>query len=152
MEANLINAGALAYLGDSVYEVEIRNYLVLKGINNANKLQKEAVKYVSAYAQADILEKLINEGMLNEDELYTVGRARNYKPNSKPKHTDIVTYKKATALEALFGMLYINKDTNTVFENNKKKNCYITHFEFKNHSFAICSMEEPPLEIKFNYL
>jgi len=107
MEANLINAGALAYLGDSVYEVEIRNYLVLKGINNANKLQKEAVKYVSAYAQADILEKLINEGMLNEDELYTVGRARNYKPNSKPKHTDIVTYKKATALEALFGMLYI---------------------------------------------
>ena len=112
MEANLINAGALAYLGDSVYEVEIRNYLVLKGINNANKLQKEAVKYVSAYAQADILEKLIKEDILNEDELYTVGRARNYKPNSKPKHTDIVTYKKATALEALFGMLYINKNTN----------------------------------------
>lgn len=116
MEENLINAGALAYLGDSVYEVEIRNYLVLKGINNANKLQKEAVKYVSAYAQADILEKLINEGMLNEDELYTVGRARNYKPNSKPKHTDIVTYKKATALEALFGMLYINKNTNRIKE------------------------------------
>ena len=101
MEANLINAGALAYLGDSVYEVEIRNYLVLKGINNANKLQKEAVKYVSAYAQADILEKLIKEDILNEDELYTVGRARNYKPNSKPKHTD---------------MLYINKNTNRIKE------------------------------------
>lgn len=116
MEANLINAGALAYLGDSVYEVEIRNCLVLKGINNANKLQKEAVKYVSAYAQADILEKLIKEDILNEDELYTVGRARNYKPNSKPKHTDIVTYKKATALEALFGMLYINENTNRIKE------------------------------------
>ena len=116
MESNLINAGALAYLGDSVNEVEIRNYLVLKGINNANKLQKEAVKYVSAYAQADILEKLIKEDILNEDELYTVGRARNYKPNSKPKHTDIVTYKKATALEALFGMLYINKNTNRIKE------------------------------------
>lgn len=116
MEANLINAGALTYLGDSVYEVEIRNYLVLKGINNANKLQKEAVKYVSAYAQADILEKLIKQDILNEDELYTVGRARNYKPNSKPKHTDIVTYKKATALEALFGMLYINKNTNRIKE------------------------------------
>ena len=116
MEANLINAGALAYLGDSVYEFEIRNYLVLKCINNANKLQKESVKYVSAYAQADILEKLIKEDILNEDELYTVGRARNYKPNSKPKHTDIVTYKKATALEALFGMLYINKNTNRIKE------------------------------------
>ena len=46
----------------------------------------------------------------------------------------------------------INKDTITVSENNKEKNCYITHFEFKNHSFAICSMEEPPLEIEFNYL
>ena len=46
----------------------------------------------------------------------------------------------------------INKDTITVSENNKKKNCYITHFEFKNHSFAICSIEEPPLEIEFNYL
>lgn len=46
----------------------------------------------------------------------------------------------------------INKDTITVSENNTKKNCHITHFEFKNHSFAICSMEEPPLEIEFNYL
>ena len=46
----------------------------------------------------------------------------------------------------------INKDTITVSENNTKKNCYITHFEFKNHSFAICSMEEPPLKIEFNYL
>ena len=46
----------------------------------------------------------------------------------------------------------INKDTITVLENNKEKNCYITHFEFKNHSFAICSIEEPPLEIEFNYL
>ena len=46
----------------------------------------------------------------------------------------------------------INKDTITVSENNKEKNCYITHFEFKNHSFAICSIEEPPLEIEFNYL
>ena len=46
----------------------------------------------------------------------------------------------------------INKDTITILENNKEKNCYITHFEFKNHSFAICSMEEPPLEIEFNYL
>ena len=142
MEANLINAGALAYLGDSVYEVEIRNYLVLKGINNANKLQKEAVKYVSAYAQADILEKLINEDILNEDELYTVGRARNYKPNSKPKHTDIVTYKKATALEALFGMLYINKNTLAAWRNLP---CDKRVFLFVKHKIPSC--RSPPLSI-----
>ena len=52
----------------------------------------------------------------------------------------------------LMKKININKDTITVSENNTKKNCYITHFEFKNHSFAICSMEVPPLEIEFNYL
>lgn len=46
----------------------------------------------------------------------------------------------------------INKDTITVSENNTKKNCYITHFEFKNHSFAICSYEQPPRKIEFNYV
>lgn len=116
MITNEINAGVLAYLGDAVYEVLIRNYLVSKLNFRANELQKEATKYVSAKAQAEILEKLINENVLNEEEMYTVGRARNYKTNSKPKHVDIKTYKKATALEALFGMLYINKNEDRIEE------------------------------------
>lgn len=116
MITNEINAGVLAYLGDAVYEVLIRNYLVSKLKFRANELQKEATKYVSAKAQAEILEKFINENVLNEEEMYTVGRARNYKTNSKPKHVDIKTYKKATALEALFGMLYINKNVDRIEE------------------------------------
>lgn len=116
MITNEINAGVLAYLGDAVYEVLIRNYLVSKLKFRANELQKEATKYVSAKAQAEILEKLINENVLTEEEMYTVGRARNYKTNSKPKHVDIKTYKKATALEALFGMLYINKNVDRIEE------------------------------------
>lgn len=104
------NAGVLAYLGDAVYEVEIRDYLVKKKIGNANLLDKEAIKYVSANNQAIILDTLISKGILNDDELYTIGRARNYKPNSKPRSTTIKVYKKATALEALFGMLYIKED------------------------------------------
>lgn len=116
MITNEINAGVLAYLGDAVYEVLIRNYLVSKLKFRANELQKEATKYVSAKAQAEILEKLINENVLNEEEMYTVGRARNYKTNSKPKHVDIKTYKKATALEALFGTLYINKNVDRIEE------------------------------------
>lgn len=116
MITNEINAGVLAYLGDAVYEVLIRNYLVSKLKFRTNELQKEATKYVSAKAQAEILEKLINENVLNEEEMYTVGRARNYKANSKPKHVDIKTYKKATALEALFGMLYINKNVDRIEE------------------------------------
>ncbi len=114
MNINEINAGVLAYLGDAVYEVLIRNYLTDKFKLKANELQKKAIEYVSAESQANILDNLINKNVLTEEELYTVGRARNYKTNSKPKHADIKTYKKATALEALFGMLYKNKDINRI--------------------------------------
>ncbi len=120
MITNEINAGVLAYLGDAVYEVLIRDYLTDKYKVKAKELQKEAIKYVSAEAQANILKNLINKNVLTEEELYTVGRARNYKTNSKPKHVDIKTYKKATALEALFGMLYKNKDINRIEEIMKE--------------------------------
>lgn len=107
MNVNEVNAAVLAYAGDAVYELEIRKYLLGKGINNVNELQNEAVKYVSAHAQAKLLDKLINMEILGADELLTVSRARNYHPRSKPKNTDVKTYKKATAFEALFGMLYL---------------------------------------------
>ena len=111
MTINEINAGTLAYLGDSVYELEVRSYLVSKYSLKPNELQKEAVKYVSAEAQSLLLDKLIDKNILTEDELNCVLRARNYTPHSKPRRVDIKTYKKATALEALFGMLYIyNKE------------------------------------------
>ena len=112
MNINEINAGSLAYVGDAIYELIIRKYLISIKLNNVNKLQNEAIKYVSAKAQAKFLDKIIDADILTKEELYTVSRARNYKPNSKPKNTDIKTYKKATALEALFGMLYLsnNKD------------------------------------------
>ncbi len=120
MNINEINAGVLAYIGDAVYEVEIRNYLTKRNINNANKLQKMAINYVSATAQSKILECLIEKGILTKEELYTIGRARNYKPNSKPKHADIKTYKKATALEALFGMLYLEEKKERIKEIMKE--------------------------------
>lgn len=112
MNINEINAGSLAYVGDAIYELIIRKYLISIKLNNVNKLQNEAIKYVSAKAQAKFLDKIIDANILTKEELSTVSRARNYKPNSKPKNTDIKTYKKATALEALFGMLYLsnNKD------------------------------------------
>lgn len=120
MNVNEINAGVLAYIGDAIYEVEIRNYLIKNKINNVNKLQKEAVNYVSAASQADILDKLLSKNILTEKEFYTIGRARNYKPNSKPKYASIKTYKKATALEALFGMLYLENNQDRIKEIMKE--------------------------------
>lgn len=110
MNVNEINAGVLAYLGDAIYEEKIRKYLVCTMKLNVNELQKESVKYVSAQSQSKFLSKILEKEILTEEELYTVSRARNYKPNSKPRHTDIKTYKKATALEALFGMLYLTEN------------------------------------------
>lgn len=114
MNVNEINAAVLAYIGDAVYEQKVREYLIYKKINKVNELQKEAVKYVSANCQAQILDKLLLRQILTEEELYTISRSKNYKPASKPKHASIVTYKKATALEALFGMLYLKKENKRI--------------------------------------
>ncbi len=119
MNINEVNPGVLAYIGDAVYEVKIRKYLIKKSVN-VNKLQKLATDYVSANAQSKILESLLKKEILTKEELYTIGRARNYKPNSKPKYVDIKTYKKATALEALFGMLYLEKNTKRIKEIMKE--------------------------------
>ncbi len=110
MNFNQINSGVLAYIGDAVYEVEVRSYLVSKKINKVNDLQKKAVSYVSAKAQSSFLDKLVNNNILTLEEIDVVRRARNYKPASKPKNTDIVTYKKATAFEALIGLLWLKQD------------------------------------------
>ncbi len=111
MDVNCINVLALAYLGDAVYEVYIREKLINKGINNVDKLQTESVKYVSAKGQANILDKLIDNNFLSDEEIEIVKRGRNYKRSSHPKNTDIITYKCSTGFEALIGYLYLtNKD------------------------------------------
>lgn len=109
MEINNINVLALAYLGDSIYEVYIRKYLIDNGIVNVNELQKEAIKYVSAKGQAYYTNKLIEDELLNEEELSVLLRGRNHKSHKSPKNTDIKTYKLATGFETLIGYLYLNE-------------------------------------------
>lgn len=105
-----INVLALAYIGDAVYEIYIRDYLLSKNIVKVNELQKESVKYVSAKAQSKFLSKMIEEKFLNEEELSIIKRARNNKGKSHPKNTDIITYKYATGIEALIGFHHLNKN------------------------------------------
>ena len=114
MNINLINPLVLAYLGDAVYELEIRKRLINKGINKVNELQKECTKYVSAKGQAKYMEQILN--ILNDDELDIYKRARNSKVNSHPSNTDIITYKVATGFEALIGYLYLVNNTNRITE------------------------------------
>lgn len=102
-----MNNLVIAFLGDAVYELHIREYLINKGISKVKELQREAIKYVSATSQRRILEELINREFLTEEELVIVNRGRNASSHSS-KTTDIVTYKKATGFECLIGYLYKN--------------------------------------------
>lgn len=105
MKTDNINVLALAYLGDSVYDLYIREYLISKNIVNVNELQSESIKYVSAKSQSYYLDKIKDH--LTEKELDIVKRGRNHKSHKAPKNTDISTYKNATGLETLIGYLYL---------------------------------------------
>lgn len=107
---NEVNSLALAYIGDAVYELCVREFLLSKGICKVKALQKEAVKYVSARGQYQILIKMIDEHFFTDDELNVIFRARNHKIDHRPKSCDIATYKYATGFEAIIGYLYLNKE------------------------------------------
>lgn len=99
----------LAYLGDTVYESYVREYLIRKNINKkVNDLHKSAIKYVNAKAQATIIHEIENE--LTEDEERIYKRGRNQKSHTSPKNADIIDYKHATGFEALIGYLYLNEE------------------------------------------
>lgn len=97
----------LAYLGDAVYELHIREYLIGTKLAKVHDLQKEAINYVSATSQRRILESFISNNILSEEEKEIVNRGRNASSHAS-KTTDIITYKKATGLECLIGYLYKN--------------------------------------------
>ncbi len=108
IEPRLISPLSLAYIGDAVYEMYIRTY-IMKDINMpVSKLHKTATRYVSARAQADIIKELLDS--LTEDELSVYKRGRNAHSYTSAKNADIVDYRMATGLEALIGYLYIKKD------------------------------------------
>lgn len=102
-----MNNLSLAYLGDAVFELYIREYLINKKIYKVNDLQKESLNYITAPLQRKILENLINENILTEEEIEIVKRGRNASSH-KSKTTDVVTYHMSTGFECLIGYLYLN--------------------------------------------
>lgn len=107
MDTRNINILVLAYLGDSIYEVYVRKHLINMNISNVNDLQTKSLNYVSAKAQAEILKRLMETNIFNDEELDIIKKGRNYKSSRHPKNCDVVTYKHATAFETLIGYLYL---------------------------------------------
>ncbi len=104
-EVNLYSPLALAFLGDSVYEVLVRKEILLLANLPASKLHSLKISRVCAAYQAAALEKIIP--VLDDKEVSIVKRGRNATGNTVPKHASAAEYRKATALECLFGYLYL---------------------------------------------
>jgi len=100
-----ISGLALAFLGDAVWEILIRQHLLTKGEMKPDRLHKFSTRYVKAKAQSDVLHMLMEE--LTEDELSIVKRGRNAKSGSSPKNADMIDYRYATGFESLLGYLHL---------------------------------------------
>ena len=114
IDVNQISPLVWAYIGDSVYEQYIRNYLVTNTKYKPHKLHVEATKFVKAAAQAKVLQRLENN--LTEEEKEIVRRARNTKNHHLPKNSNVQEYMYATAFEGLIGYLHLSKNTNRLNE------------------------------------
>ncbi|KRN22968.1 Mini-ribonuclease 3 [Lacticaseibacillus camelliae] len=104
-DAKQLNGIALAYLGDAVWEVYVRQHLLDRGLVRPNQLQKAAKSFVSAKAQAKLIDGMEAQSLLSETEWDYYKRGRNAKSYTHAKHTDVVTYRISTGFEALFGYL-----------------------------------------------
>lgn len=102
-----LNGLTLAYIGDAVYELCVREHLIQAGEVKPNELHQKAVTYVSAKSQADVIWQWLESGLLTEEEERVVARGRNAKSRSVPKNIDVQTYRYSTAFEALIGYHYI---------------------------------------------
>lgn len=102
-----LNALALAYMGDAVYEQAVREHLLRSGRVKPQVLHKEATRFVSAKAQARIILTMRDQHLLTEEELAIMRRGRNAKSGSVPKNTDVTTYNYSSAFEAVIGYVYL---------------------------------------------
>ena len=96
----------LAFIGDAVFGLLVREHLINMGILKANTLHSKSVTYVKAGAQAGAAERLLP--MLTQEERNILRRGRNANTSHVPKNANPIDYRNATGLEALFGYLYLS--------------------------------------------
>lgn len=107
LDVKQLNALALAYMGDAVYEQAVREHLLRSGRVKPQVLHKEATRFVSAKSQALIIKTMKERQILTEEEEAVMRRGRNAKSGSVPKNTDVVTYNYSSAFEAVLGYLHL---------------------------------------------
>ncbi|ATW27096.1 hypothetical protein DCMF_22165 [Candidatus Formimonas warabiya] len=106
-KVELLPSLTLAYIGDAVYELWVREHLVAQGCTKVHDLHRMAIKYVNAGTQSKLVAQL--DALLDEKEAQVLRRGRNAKSGRQPKHMEMIDYRRATGLEALVGYLYLEK-------------------------------------------
>ena len=105
INGNSLNGLSLAFIGDAVYEIMVREHLLENGSLQVGKLHKKAEEYVRASYQADVFDFL--EPIVDEEERGILHRGRNASATHVPKGANAIEYRKATGVESLFGWLYL---------------------------------------------
>lgn len=123
ISVNLLSPIVLAYVGDAVFEIYVRQMLIASSNRKPNELHRAATGYVSAAAQAKLLQRWMP--LLSEEEADIVRRGRNTKSGQPPKNADTGDYRYATALECLVGYLY--------YQGSKERLEYLVGLAFDDH-------------------
>ena len=110
------NGLTLAYIGDAVYELYIREYVVNQGYTKVNKLHKEVIKYTSGNAQARFMHYFLENNILTDEEITYFKRGRNSHVNSSRRNMELKDYLDATGFEALIGYLYLSNNQERLME------------------------------------
>lgn len=105
-EARVKNAQVLAFIGDAVYSLYVRNYIALHNDGKSGELHKLSTKFVKAKSQSEVIEKLLP--IFTEAEMSVFKRGRNYKTQSVAKNSSVQEYHRATGFEAVLGYLYLS--------------------------------------------
>ena len=113
-EANNYSPLSLAFLGDSVYDTLVREYLLRQANMPVAKLHSAKIKLVCAEFQSSAYDVIAEK--LNEHELGVLKRGRNATGNTVPKHADAAQYRRATAVECLLGYLYLTGQQKRICE------------------------------------
>ncbi len=109
-----ISTEALAYLGDSVIELKVRELLVNQGISGSGELNRASLAFVKASAQSAAMHKIIP--LLSESEALIYKRGRNMSGGNVPKSATVSEYRAATGMEVLFGYLHLQGSQDRISE------------------------------------
>lgn len=109
MDPKQMNGLTLAYMGDAIYEVYIREYVISLGYSHVKDLHKLVTKFTSGNSQAELVHYMLSNNLLSEDELLIFKRGRNSHVHTVRKNMELKDYLDATGFEAVMGYLYLSK-------------------------------------------